>query len=377
MKRFKDIAAIFSLAALLFSCAESVEEVADTRRPITFSSSLGRPGEGSPSKAQSPEVFSPGDGIGVFACYSGPTAAGQSFDPNFMNNQLVKFNGSAWTYSPVKYWPTNGTLEFYGYFPYNESDEIRTDGSMLVTHKCITGLEPRYAAHTSVKAENGSLSGSGISDNGNLSLGFTPILNKVNFTAKAKDGLFDEVESEEYKDCRFLIREFRVWGFYSEAKGSISGNGDVTWQRKNSARIYTHNNPLDMTPYLDFRNTEEAVPGYEYNPDKGYDTDRAVVIEESLPSINIFGKSAYFIPMNGVLSGNNPGFEVVYVVLTSKHGENVYKESGIVTRTGSLREPFAGNNGLIRKIININLEFSIDGVTVTRNLVDYNYKPMF
>ena len=132
-----------------------------------------------------------------------------------------------------------------------------------------------------------------------------------------------------------------------------------------------------MTPYLDFRNTEEAVPGYEYNPDKGYDTDRAVVIEESLPSINIFGKSAYFIPMNGVLSGNNPGFEVVYVVLTSKHGENVYKESGIVTRTGSLREPFAGNNGLIRKIININLEFSIDGVTVTRNLVDYNYKPMF
>ena len=141
MKRFKDIAAIFSLAALLFSCAESVEEVADTRRPITFSSSLGRPGEGSPSKAQSPEVFSPGDGIGVFACYSGPTAAGQSFDPNFMNNQLVKFNGSAWTYSPVKYWPTNGTLEFYGYFPYNESDEIRTDGSMLVTHKCITGLE--------------------------------------------------------------------------------------------------------------------------------------------------------------------------------------------------------------------------------------------
>jgi len=70
-------------------------------------------------------------GFGVFATYSGtkdfedPTLAGATND--FMFNEWVKWDGtSAWTYSPIKYWPnpTNGQnadaqkVSFFAYAPY-------------------------------------------------------------------------------------------------------------------------------------------------------------------------------------------------------------------------------------------------------------------
>lgn len=368
MKRFKHIVVASSVVTLFLGCSKTIEDITEARA-IMFSIPCEWPGEGVCTRTGSPGVFNPDDEIGVFACYSPQADAGPtSFVANFMQNQLVSFDGSVWSYSPTKYWPTDGSVEFFGYFPYATGHKIN-DG---FEHECITGLEPLYVAHTDVNAENGKLSGDGIGENGNLKLGFAPLLNTVNFTAKAANGLFDETESDEYTNCRFLIKEFRVWGFYKTARYDVIKRD---WQRHETP--YTKEEPLDMTSSLYLKDMEEAVPGYKYAPDQGYCTEKAVVIAEGADAMNIFGKSAYFIPMDGVIPGNDPGFEIVYVVLTNKEGENEYKESGIVTRSGSLREIFEGKNGLIKKIINVKLEFSIDGVTVTRDLTDYNYKPMF
>lgn len=84
-------------------------------------------------------------GFGVFATYTGTDAfedaandAGATND--FMNNQQVTFDGAAWTYTPVKYWPnpTNGQdadkqhISFFAYAPYAEptgaADEIGITG---------------------------------------------------------------------------------------------------------------------------------------------------------------------------------------------------------------------------------------------------------
>ena len=150
-----------------------------------------------------------------------------------------------------------------------------------------------------------------------------------------------------------------------------------SWSPIHSGGQYTRQKPLVLP--LDLEDIETVVPGYKFDESAGYCTKEAVVLKESEKQKNILGRSAYFIPMNGegLIPGNDPGFEVVYVVLTNNADETDYKESGIVTRTGSLREIFAGNPGQIKKIIHINLEFSVDGVTVTRNLEDYIYKPMF
>lgn len=56
-----------------------------------------------------------GDNFGVFAYYTAPD--NKTYD--FMDNQLVtRNNENVWVYEPVKYWPTNGTLDFYAYAPY-------------------------------------------------------------------------------------------------------------------------------------------------------------------------------------------------------------------------------------------------------------------
>lgn len=69
-------------------------------------------------------------GFGILAYYTGQTAwsASGSFTPNFMWNQQVKYESSAWKYTPVKYWPNkeNDKISFFAYAPYSTT---QTNGS--------------------------------------------------------------------------------------------------------------------------------------------------------------------------------------------------------------------------------------------------------
>ena len=64
------------------------------------------------------------NGFGVFA-FSQMQEPIASFSkanylPNFMYNQKVTYNGTDWTYEPIKYWPNNdgALVSFYAYAPY-------------------------------------------------------------------------------------------------------------------------------------------------------------------------------------------------------------------------------------------------------------------
>ena len=85
-------------------------------------------------------------GFGVFATYSG-TADYSEATNDFMYNQLVNFDGSAWTYSPIKYWPnpTNGQaaddqkVSFFAYAPYADPEATAADNSYGITGFSIDG----------------------------------------------------------------------------------------------------------------------------------------------------------------------------------------------------------------------------------------------
>ena len=67
-------------------------------------------------------------GFGVFAYYTNADNYDQTFQPNFMYNTHVTYVGSAWTYTPLKYWPNEfGTnalsddvdkVSFFAYAPF-------------------------------------------------------------------------------------------------------------------------------------------------------------------------------------------------------------------------------------------------------------------
>lgn len=71
------------------------------------------------------------NGFGVFAFSQMQepinTYSKANYQPNFMYNQKVTYNGTAWTYEPIKYWPNNdkALVSFYAYAPY--FDEFNQD----------------------------------------------------------------------------------------------------------------------------------------------------------------------------------------------------------------------------------------------------------
>lgn len=88
------------------------------------------------------------DGIGVFAFEQeqAPISsfAKANFQPNFMYNQNVNFNGTSWVYAPVKYWPNNpgAMCTFYAYAPYQSDFDGDTYIETPETNSFLTDVVP-------------------------------------------------------------------------------------------------------------------------------------------------------------------------------------------------------------------------------------------
>lgn len=82
------------------------------------------------------------NGFGVFAYYTDAADYASSTKPNFMYNQQVTYNGTKWTYSPVKYWPNEhgasavstdtDKLTFLAYAPFVANFKIGTDKGVSI-----------------------------------------------------------------------------------------------------------------------------------------------------------------------------------------------------------------------------------------------------
>ena len=123
-KFFMGIAAMAALT--LVSCSSddlnSLSDNSSKNEAISFDGYLGRSAvavNGSRGSVldinalkASTEVF------GVFGNYS---TGGQKFGANLFDNLQVKYSSAdkKWTYSPLKYWPTQGHIDFLAYAPYN------------------------------------------------------------------------------------------------------------------------------------------------------------------------------------------------------------------------------------------------------------------
>lgn len=86
---------------------------------IEFSTYLGRNAQGSRGTETSTTSIKT-SGFGVLAYYTEQANFAKTNKPNFMWNQQVTYSNSAWSYTPVKYWPTkvSDKVSFFAYAPY-------------------------------------------------------------------------------------------------------------------------------------------------------------------------------------------------------------------------------------------------------------------
>lgn len=121
---------LLAAAAVTFTACQKDEVISEVIQDeaISFSTYLGRGAQTKGSIVEINELKT--QGFGVFAYYTGATAASAyNFPtPNFMNNEKVYYESSAWKYDNIKYWPnTSGDkISFYAYGPYDISDNAIT-----------------------------------------------------------------------------------------------------------------------------------------------------------------------------------------------------------------------------------------------------------
>ena len=122
-KFFIGIAAMAALT--LVSCSsddlDSLSDNSSKNEAISFDGYLGRSAvavNGSRGGVETANTLQT-NGFGVFSKYDGTA----SF-PDFAN-QKVTYSNKKWTYSPLKFWPTEGQIKFYAYAPYKEDQKLK------------------------------------------------------------------------------------------------------------------------------------------------------------------------------------------------------------------------------------------------------------
>lgn len=128
-KFFMGIAAMAALT--LVSCSSddlnSLSDNSSKNEAISFDGYLGRSAvavNGTRGSVETKETLK-NKGFGVFGKYD--SGEGQTSD--FFVNQKVTYSTTAskWTYTPLKYWPTQGKIDFLAYAPHKEGQNLNAN----------------------------------------------------------------------------------------------------------------------------------------------------------------------------------------------------------------------------------------------------------
>lgn len=133
-KFFMGIAAMAALT--LVSCSsddlDSLSDNSSKNEAISFDGYLGRSAvavNGTRGSEETVDKLKTG-GFGVFGNYSKETTT--AYGNSLFDNQQVTYDNdkSKWTYSPLKFWPSDGHIDFLAYAPYDKNTKL-TDGSKI------------------------------------------------------------------------------------------------------------------------------------------------------------------------------------------------------------------------------------------------------
>lgn len=221
-----------ALAALTFaSCSsESVEELgggnqASQQVAIGFDGYLGRSAvDTRGSESDLPAIQAENVGFGVFGNY---TASGSdvSYGSGLFKNQHVTYKTSnktsKWEYTPIKYWPTAGHIDFLAYAPYVEQKTLSgTKFDFTVSSNVADQTDLLWANATNQTKENNSGT------------------NKVNFTFKhalAKIG-YSVKSKENYSPATITVKSIKLVGdLANENTKAFYTNGTIDLSKDNEA----------------------------------------------------------------------------------------------------------------------------------------------
>ena len=200
-KFFMGIAAMAALT--LVSCSSddlnSLSDNSSKNEAISFDGYLGRSAvavNGSRGSELTKEKLKT-DGFGVFGNYN--STGGQV--SNLFNNQKVTGDASAedkWTYDPVRYWPTQGHIDFLAYAPYADGTTLNNTSIDFTVLSTITAQKDLLWAKTDGQTKE---------NNSKVTFNFAHALSRLGYSVKLKDA---------YSEATITLNKITLAGSTSE-----------------------------------------------------------------------------------------------------------------------------------------------------------------
>ncbi len=168
------------------------------------------------------------EGFGVFGNYSSTAEGTPAYGNSLFNNQQVTYDKtkSKWTYSPLRFWPTQGHIDFLAYAPYDRQyDNIVTKDNQKLTFIVNSIIENQkdllYA--NAVGQTKGSISSTG---------------NKVKFQfahALSKLGYKVKLSGDYSSNATFNLTKITLAGSPDGATKAFYTSGKIDLSKANTA----------------------------------------------------------------------------------------------------------------------------------------------
>lgn len=223
--------AITACAALTMTSCSS-EDLTGTgtkanETAINFNTYLGRAPQSRATITDDDAIKGKDAGFGVFASYT--QSIWNNEVPNFMYNQQVKYETDKWTYSPLKYWPTNGyQISFFAYAPYQKDNSNGIDFSDNTENGAPTVTVTLQAPDKMVDfvTANAMNKTKATSENGKVSFTLQHEMTRVAFAVKT-----DETVDA---NTSITINSIKLTG--AETSGELYSKGTYTFPTKDGEK---------------------------------------------------------------------------------------------------------------------------------------------
>ena len=334
-KFFMGIAAMAALT--LVSCSSddlnSISDNSSKNEAISFDGYLGRSAvavNGSRGSVETKETLKT-DGFGVFSTYTGDD---QSSFSNFAN-QKVTCPGTKWTYSPLKFWPTQGSINFFAYAPYDIKYTTLTDNSIefTVENKVADQKDLLWANVKDQTKEN-------ISNKGNkVKFQFAHALSRLGYTVK--------LYQSDPSNATFKLKKITLAGSADGTAGTFYTKGTIDLSKTSTEDPWTTKGTDNIKQKFDW--------DYSTNP----------VVLSNKETKNTDKEYLFVIPQNFSQDGNTlyviVEYDIKYKDIETPITNKVYKQ---------LTQDFKqGKAYMLNLTIGLPIEFDAD-VTPWTNTTD-------
>ena len=256
-KIFMGIAAVAALT--LVSCSSddlnSLSDNSSKNEAISFDGYLGRSAvavNGSRgSVLEITDLKASTEGFGVFGNYTKTEKAPVDYGDNLFNNVPVTYKTSAWTYSPLKFWPAQGHIDFLAYAPYDAKTALNTTSDGKKTSTIDFTVADKVANQKDLLWANAENQTKDNISNKKVKFQFKHALSRLGYSVK----LYGDYTSNNVK---FTLKEITLAGSAPNAtksaqafyKKGIIDLSTGNWTSKDATKQDFNNwfsGPLDVT----------------------------------------------------------------------------------------------------------------------------------